>query len=114
MTTKTTGAEFKSFYNDDAIWPRDGNTWHEDEYVTVDGSDWDYGREYTEMPDAAKVTIGGGIVFSPQFDGNEPSFEAYFKSWRKAQTTEFMSVECSKDKADAVRAAIVAAGGKVK
>ena len=39
---------------------------------------------------------------------------AEFRRWRKQQTTEYLSVEVPKDKADAVRSAITAAGGRVK
>jgi len=38
---------------------------------------------------------------------------ATFRKWRKAQTTVFMPVEAPKAKADAVRAAIKKAGGRV-
>lgn len=112
MSTKTTGAEFKRFYNDDAWWPQDdGNTYHDDELVLINGSEWEDGYEY--VPDAAKVTIDGGMVFGPQWDGNEPSFEVYFKRWKKEHNTEFFNVEAPKDKVEAIKAAIKAAGGKV-
>ncbi len=114
MTTKTTGAEFKRFYNDKEIWPDD--TWAEDEVVTVDGSSFknDDGMfDYDTIPDAAIVTVAEGYVDGPQFDGEGPSFETYFKRWKKKQTTATLIVECPLDKVDAVKAAIKAAGGKV-
>ncbi len=112
MTAKTTGAEFKRFYNDPELWPTD--TYCEDEVVTVDGATVpEYEFDYTTVQDAAIVTVAGGIVQGPQFDGNEPSFEAYFKRWKKKQTTATLIVECQLDKVDAVKAAIKAAGGKV-
>jgi hypothetical protein len=43
---------------------------------------------------------------------NGPTLEAYFKSWRKKQTTVFMTVEVSRADAEKVQAAITAAGGK--
>jgi hypothetical protein len=112
MTTKATGAELKRFYNDPAYWPGDqGNTWHEDEIVLVDGKTVE---EYADVADDAKVTIDGGVVLSSRWDEEEaPSFETHFKRWRKAQSTAFLSVECPKDKLEAVKAAIRAAGGKV-
>jgi hypothetical protein len=114
MTTKTTGAEIKRFYADPAFWPEDGgDTYHDDEEVRVDGVPLDPDKGIAEIPDTAVVTIAGGIVFSPKWDGNEPSFETYFKRWRKAQSTVSIIVECDVSKRDAVVAAIRAAGGKV-
>lgn len=113
MGVKASGAELKAFYNDVVFWPPgEGNTWHEDESVTVNNQTWE--GEYTDVPDNAQVVIDGGIVFSTKWEeGDAPSFETYFKRWRKAQSTAFLSVECPKDKEAAVRAAIKAAGGKV-
>src|SRR5690349_3170348 len=111
MTTKTTGAEFKRFYNDEAFWPQDdGNTWHEDETLTVNGVEHQDGIDTDTLPDDATVTIDGGIVFGPQWDGNEPSFEAYFKRWRKQQSTVSFLVECDAAQLDAVKAALKAVG----
>jgi hypothetical protein len=39
------------------------------------------------------------------------TFEAYLKKWRKQQNTVYLSVSVPKDKAEAVKAAIKAAGG---
>lgn len=111
MTTKTSGAEFKRFYNDPAIWSGAGETYHEDECVLVNGGE--HHGEYDTMADDAKVTIEGGIIFSPQFDGNEPSFEAYFKRWRKAQSATILIVEVDKKHELSVRAAIKTCGGRV-
>ena len=111
MATKTTGAEFKRFYDDKAFWPDDG-TYHEDEKITVDGvanSDWNA----EDIADAAQLTLRGGIVLGPKLTGKEPSFEAYFKRWKKLQNTASFAVECSNESKDAVIAAIKAAGGKV-
>lgn len=111
MTTKTTGAEFKRFYNDPKCWPQDkGDTWHEDEVVLSNGEPIE---EYDDIPDNAIVSVDGGIVFGPQWDGNEPSFETFFKRWRKQQDTVTIVVDAPKDKADAIKAAIKAAGGRV-
>lgn len=92
MAVKTTGAEFKRFYNDKAFWPE--GTWHEDEVMTVDGKDQEGGVDIDALRDESEVRIEGGIVFGPQFDQNEPSFEGYFKRWRKLQTTATFVVEC--------------------
>lgn len=112
MTTKTNGAEFKRFYSDATYWPADdGETFHEGENVLVNGVE--YIGEYDTMADDAAVTIDGGIIVGPEFDGNGPSFESYFKRWRKLQTTATLVVEIDRSKEDALRAAIKAAGGKI-
>lgn len=112
MSTKTNGATFKRFYDDKTFWPQDdGNTWHEDEYVLV--NDAEHEGNYETIPDEAKVSIEGGIVFGPQWEGNEPSFETFFKRWLKLQTTTSIVIECDISKRDAVIDAVKAAGGKV-
>jgi len=114
MPTKTTGAELKAFYTDETVWPE--GAYHEDEEVVVDGVALSDDGDITLIADAAKVTVAGGVVFDlPGVDSEDaPSFETYFKRWRKLQSTAFMAVECPKEKLDEVIAAIVAAGGKVK
>lgn len=109
MTVKTTGAEFKRFYFDDAYWP-DG-TWHEDEDLDVDGAPIHEDLAIEDIPDTASVKVTGGTVIGLA-DGSEPSVESYFKKWRQARSVSFV-VECDKDKEGAVRAAIRAAGGRI-
>lgn len=115
MATKTTGAELKRFYQDPAYWPQDGgNTWHDDETITVNGDVFEGTADIGSIPDAAAVTVEGGLVFGPQWTrDNEPSFEAYFKRWRKLQKTKSFVVECDESQLEAVMAAVKAAGGKV-
>lgn len=110
---KTTGAEWKAFHADKAYW---GEFCVEDEVVTVNGAQVDeYSFDPDTLADADKVTVDGGWV-ADQATGSdkEYSLDTFFRRWRKQQTTEYLSVEVSKDKAEAVRAAIKAAGGKVK
>ena len=110
MTVKTTGAEFKRFYFDDAYWP-DG-TWHEDEEIEIDGNPISEDLAIEDIHDIAALKVTGGIVMG-RADGITPSVESYFKKWRKAQNTVSLVVECDKDKEGAVRAAIRAAGGRI-
>lgn len=111
MTTKTTGEEFKRFYNTKELW--EDERYHEDETVTVNGNEVDeFDFDYSNIPDDAVVTIDGGIVMGGGFDGDEPSFETYFKRWRKKQSTATFIVTCHVSKADEIKAAIKAAGGK--
>jgi len=110
---KTTGAEWKAFNSDDKYW---ADFYLDDEVITVNDSDVDpYDYDPSKLADTDKVAIDGGWV-TDQTPGSskEYSLATFFKTWRKQQTTEFLSVEVPKEKADAVRAAIVAAGGKVK
>lgn len=108
---KVTGNEWNRFYADPEAWP-DG-AWHEDEEITVDGKEPGGDFDFSAIPDAATLNLAGGIVY---FNGLEegPSLEAHFKRWRKRQTTSVLVVEVPHKAADAVRAAIVAAGGKVR
>ena len=114
MAVTTNGAEFKRFYSDKEFWPDDeGHTWHEDVLFKVDGEPVPDDFDMSNVADTAKVSMEDGIVFSPKFEGNEPSFETYFKRWRKQQTSTTLVVEVDLAKLDAVKAAIRAAGGKV-
>lgn len=114
MPVKTTGAEFKRFYNAPEFWPdADGDVWHEDVVIRIDGVEHVDGIDVETLRDDARIEIEGGIVFGPMFKGNEPSLETYFKRWRKKQTTVVLLVECDAPKLNAVKAAIKAAGGRV-
>jgi len=114
MAIKTNGAEFKRFYSDPAYWPTDeGNTYHDDVLFTVDGAPLPESQSPDEVADDAVLTIEGGAVFGPQFKGREPSFETYFKRWRKEQSTVSFVVECDRALTEAVKTAIRTAGGKV-
>ena len=111
MATKTTGAEFKAFYSDKAFWP-DG-TWHEDEEVTIDDELPPDGFDLSNVADNARMVLSNGYVTNEQ-DEDLGSFDGYFRKWRKKQTTAYLAVEVPHEKAEAVKAAIIAAGGKVK
>jgi hypothetical protein len=121
MATKTTGAEFKRFYIDPKYWPPEAsqassedNVWHEDATILVNGEETGPTTDLMAMPDSADVRIEGGIVLGPRWkNDDEPSFETYFKRWRKEQATKSFVVECDDSKLEAVLAAIKAAGGKV-
>ena len=112
---KTTGAEFKRFYSDEAFW-KDG-LFHEEEMILVDGENVcdEFGCssfDLSEVADNAKMEISEGIVYKDNYE-EVANFEGYFRKWRKLQTTVFLTVEAPKDKADAIKAAIKTAGGKV-
>lgn len=111
MVTKTTGAELKRFYADPEFWP-DG-IWHEDEEITIDGEDPPEDFEIEKVSDNAVCKIANGVVMGPQLEGKEPSFETYFKRWKKKQTSTTLVVECDLMKLDEIKAAIMTAGGRV-
>jgi len=107
---KMTGSEWNRFYRES--WPE--GYWHEGEEMTMDGEELTADFDLADVPDSAVIRLSGGTVYVTD-DGEEgPSLEAYFKQWRKRQNTTVLVVEAPKEAADAVRAAIAAAGGKVK
>lgn len=108
---KVTGSEWKRFYADADAWP-DG-AWHENEEITIDGNAPPEDFDFSAVEDGAKLTLAGGVVFMTGLEEG-PSLEAYFKRWRKRQATTVLVVEVRHDAAEAVRAAIAAAGGKVR
>lgn len=113
MPVKTSAGEFKRFYNDPTVWKDD--MFHEGEVVTLDGVEVDEiaGVDYGSLDDGVIITIAHGVVYADA-RGNEEvgSLEGLFRKWRRQQTTDTFMVEVPKEKADAVRAAIKAAGGK--
>ena len=111
MATKTTGAEFKAFYSDNAWWPN--GVWHEDEEITIEGEPPADDFDLSEVSDDVRMVLANGYVTNNNSE-ELGSFEGYFRKWRKKQTTAFLTVEVPLDKADVVKAAIIAAGGKVK
>ena len=112
MTVKTTGAEWKRFYGDDSAWPE--GAYHADEEITVDGKELDWEVDMMSVSDSAVLSIFGGIVHLKDDDNNGPSLEAHFKRWQKQQNTALILCEAPKDRAEDVKTAIIAAGGKVK
>lgn len=113
MTVKTTGAQWNEFYNDPLTFPgHAGVSWHEDEYITVNGVEVDGDMDLSNVEAAAVVTIKGGVVYIN--DKVQPlSLETYFKEWLKSQHYLFMVVKVHRDFVDAVQSAVAAAGGKI-
>lgn len=110
MAVNLTGAEWNRFYADPAFWP-DG-AWHEDEEISIDGKMIDGEFDLSAVPEVANMTLSGGYVFWKDLDEGA-SLEEHFKGWRKQQTTTVLMVEVPHEAAEAVRAAIASAGGKV-
>lgn len=108
---KVTGSEWKRFYADAEAWPE--GAWHEDGEITIDGNAPPEDFDFSAVPDAATLTVAGGVVYLKEMEEG-PSLEAHFKRWRKRQTTATLIVEVPHEATEAVRAAIAAAGGKVR
>lgn len=109
---KTTGAEWKAFLHDDAYW----GEWAFEEYVyIINGNVAGEDVNENSFADADIIKVDDGFAWD-QANGSDKSepLATFFRRWRKQQTTEVMAVEVPKDRADAVREAIKAAGGKVK
>ena len=108
---KTTGAEFKAFYADKIAWPED--SWHEGETITVDGEvDDDCEFDIGTVPDGAKITIEGGIVFKDDKATDGPTMESHFRAWRKRQNTATLSVTVDKAKEAQLRELLKDFGAK--
>lgn len=102
---KTTGKEFKRFYNDDSIWPE--GSWYDDAEIISDGVEVD---GIHDIPDTAKVVVYGGTVYS---GGKEVSLETMFKRWKKKQEVTCLLVECKHSFVSDIIEAILSAGGRV-
>jgi hypothetical protein len=109
MATKTTGAEWKRFYNDNAFWPE--GHWHDDEILTVNGEEPPEDFDLGEVADTAAMTILAGSVFNESAD-SYASLEGHFKKWRKLQTVASVVVEIHKGKLDELKALVKTIGGK--
>lgn len=119
MATKTTGAELKAFYNDDSYWqkdsgPVDDDIWHEDLVLKVNGvvqpSEFSIS---VDLKDEDQVIIVDGLIMSRQPEFKNRSFETFFKAWKKQQSIVYLAVTVPIEKMEAVRAAILAAGGTI-
>lgn len=108
---KTTLAEYLAFSDDKKFW--DGEVCWEDVDVMIGGIDEQDIDDIRKLPESTPVTIEGGFVYSNVRDMGDMLSETYFKRWRKAQKTVFISVSAPKDRIDVVKAAIEEAGGKI-
>lgn len=114
MSVKTTGAEFKEYYNDDTYWVKD--SWYDHYAIKVNG---EYIDDITDnMPDDAEVVIESGVVFIPVLtesgaEEKEVSFVSHFKAWRKQKTSTTLVITVEKEHLDAVKVAIKSQQGVV-
>jgi len=107
---KTTGIEFKRFYNDPLIWTQDA--YHDDDFFIVDGKEIDECEDIiTAIKDASKVEIHSGVIIYP--DGSDIDMILAFKKWKKAQTITVLIVELEKTSVDNFIAMVKEFGAKV-
>ena len=111
MSVKATGAEIKAFMNDDEFWSQKGESWAEEVEFEINGS-VSYDLNTDTLNDDDQIKLVDGYVVMEQ-EEEAVSLTTFFRRWRKTQTTAYLSVEVPKDKADIIKAAIKAAGGKV-
>lgn len=123
MSVKLSGAEFKSFYADPGIWAPEGQVYHDDLLLRVDGEvfigEMNTGKcidgEVADIPDDALVAVECGIIYWPGEDGREErqEFKAVLRRWMKKQSQVKLLVQATRENRDAVESAIRAAGGRV-
>ena len=104
-----TGAEIKEFWENG--FPE--THYHDDSDIEIDDiSTGEFALEPTEKYDLSRM----GYLYKHNAAAYEPdmSFQQAFLKWRKARTTAVLVVEVAKEKEADLRAAIEAAGGKVK
>jgi len=112
MTIKTNGLIWKRYYSDFGAWPE--GWFHEDEILTVNGIVAD-DEEYilSDIPDDAVVSVSGGAIYNADSELQRLSVEGHFRKWLKKQQVASVLVEVHKNNLDALKAAIVTAGGKI-
>ena len=115
MPVKTTGAEFKRFYQDDRYWPDALSTYHDDTLFHVNGEPLADGKAIDDAQGTDSISIEYGFVMNSPFHkaGAMPTLESYFRRWKKEQTTVSFVVECDRSSLEAVKSAVLAAGGKL-
>ena len=110
-TVKTTGAVWNIFYADKEAWPE--GAYHDDTLLAINGKD-DPDGELENLPLDATVEIRCGYVMFP--DGADRDLGEHFEKWLAEQSGQGIvigSFRVTNDKVDAVRQAILAAGGEL-
>jgi len=108
MSTKTSGLEFKAFYNDSKVWKN--GRWHEDEIVFINHHLVDE-FDIAKINDSDMVLIEGGVIYEEDGATEVGGFEGQFRKWKRNQDTTTLLVRAPNAKTEAIRAAIKAAGG---
>lgn len=107
----TTGVIWNLFYADPAAWPE--GAYHDDTLLAINGKEAPDG-ELENLAADAVIEIRSGYVMLP--DGSDASLSEHFRKWdaaRLGQGVVVGSFRVGKDKLEAVRAAILEAGGEL-
>lgn len=115
MTVTLTGADFKRFYADSAIWgPEEQESYVEDTVYSVNGSEPGGGDDFDAqaVADHDLVTIHGGYLVNAPAGVPEDYVDAAIY-WRRLQTHGTMVIRFPLENRAALIAAIEAAGGEV-
>lgn len=110
-TVRTTGAVWNLFYADKTAWPE--GAYHDDTLLAINGKE-DPDGELEKLPLDATVEIRCGFVMLP--DGTDADLGEHFKKWEAEQSGKGVAIgsfRVTKDKLEAVRQAILAAGGEL-
>lgn len=114
MANQYTGLDFKRFYADPAFWPGDGETYHDDTLLLVDGQAVT-NIDPDKIPDASIVQVESGWVeqIPPGAAGgkSDMSLEGYMSLWMERHDALGRVVfECPNERRDRVIAAAITAG----
>jgi hypothetical protein len=113
MTVRTNGSELKAFFADKTFWPDDqpggNNIWH-DELTLIINDDEDLNPVVENLLDSDHVKITYGDVYYSN-TSLRVSVETYFKRWKKTTTHTSVLVSVPNEHLEAVKAAIIGAGG---
>ena len=110
-TIKTTGAVWNLFYADKTAWPE--GAYHDDTLLAINGKEEPDGK-LEKLPLDATVEIRSGYVIFP--DSKDTDLGVHFMKWLEEQSglgVTLGSFRAPKDKLQAVRLAILAAGGEL-
>ncbi|MFA6354049.1 MAG: hypothetical protein WCW93_03905 [Candidatus Paceibacterota bacterium] len=106
---KTTGLEFKRFYDDSEVWV-DG-AYHDDLELYINGTQWMGDTDLEVIDNTDKIRIGSGVILYD--DGTYADFCKVFRGWLKKQTTVILTVEVPKEKAQILESGIKGMGGRI-
>lgn len=107
---KTTGAEFKAYYNDPSAWPE--GCWHEDEELTIDGAEYD-DWDIDTIKDTAQIKLKYGVVYGEPSFPTGRSMEQHFRVWKKAQLNRIIVISVPNEKENELKDLVSSIGGKV-
>jgi len=106
---KTTGLEFKRFYDDPEIWAKDA--YHDELELYINDVHWMGDSDLETVEDSDKIKIGSGVIIYD--DNSDADFCKIFRNWVKKQTTSILIVECPNAMINVIKAGIKTHGGRI-